>query len=116
MESNGVVMNDSGLGQVGLVNSQKEQVQDQVNEGLVLNDLNIYDPSFEGAVNIEEYFPNTADFIELTHLEVPNCNFFKGKYGENVINQPKERDRNNVFEIEKVIFLLQTLFSHGVYL
>ena len=52
MESDGVVINYSDLGHAGMVNSQKEKVQDQINEGLCLNDLNIYDPSFVRAENI----------------------------------------------------------------
>ena len=39
-----------------MVNSQKEKVEDPENEKLCLNDLNIYDPNFVRAENIEEYF------------------------------------------------------------
>ena len=38
-----------------MVNSQKEKVEDPENEKLCLNDLNIYDPNFVRAENIEEY-------------------------------------------------------------
>ena len=41
IESNGVVINNSDLGNAKKVNYQKEKVQDQENEKLCLNDLNI---------------------------------------------------------------------------